>query len=158
MNNKEEQIYSTLINDVRLALSKHDHWITNLANFSAILKIAFPKISWVGFYIYDGEKLYLGPFQGKPACSTIKVGKGVCGTAAAENRTIIVEDVHKFPGHIACDSGSNSEIVAPMYADDTLLGVLDIDSYDFGAFNETDKQYLEQMVLFLIDDILPKSL
>jgi GAF domain-containing protein len=128
-----------------------------LSNCIAAIKDVFDKVSWVGFYLFDGEKLYLGPFQGKVACTTIEMGKGVCGTAASKKESILVTDVHKFPGHIACDSGSRSEIVVPILRRDSLIGVLDLDSYDFNSFDETDKKYLEEICKFLSDEIFPSS-
>ncbi len=135
-------------------MSKEDNLITNLSNFTAALKQTFSKISWVGFYLYDGSKLYLGPFQGKVACTEIQIGSGVCGTSAKERKSIIVEDVDKFPGHIACDVESRSEIVVPIFKDEKLFGVLDLDSTDYNSFNETDKKYLEELVSFLSKEIL----
>jgi len=130
--------------------------LSNLSNFTAALKQTFEKISWVGFYLYDGEKLYLGPFQGKVACTKIELGKGVCGTSALKKETIIVRDVNAFPGHIACDDGSNSEIVVPILKENELIGVLDLDSYHLNAFDETDKKYLEELTKFLAEKIFIK--
>jgi GAF domain-containing protein len=149
----DEQIYHDLLPQVKMLVDKNDHLLSNLSNFTALLKEAFQKISWVGFYLYDGQKLVLGPFQGKVACTAILVGRGVCGKAAADKETVIVPDVHKFPGHIACDSGSNSEIVVPLLKNGALLGVLDIDSYLFDAFSATDKKYLEQMAEHIVREI-----
>ena len=115
-----EEKYTLLIKQVKNLLSKEDNLITNLSNFTAALKQTFSKISWVGFYLNDGKKLYLGPFQGKVACTEIKIGSGVCGTAAVKRETIIVPDVDKFPGHIACDVESKSEIVVPILKDENL--------------------------------------
>ena len=112
--------------------------IANLSNTAALLWQSLPKINWVGFYMCRGEELILGPFQGKPACIRIPVGKGVCGRAAAEDRIQRVADVHAFPGHIACDSASNSEIVIPLHAGGKLWGVLDIDSPVRARFTESD--------------------
>lgn len=126
----------------------------NLANASALVFEALDGINWAGFYLAEGQKLILGPFQGKVACIEIPFGKGVCGTAAAENRTVIVENVHEFPGHIACDCASNSEIVIPMYGKSgALIGVLDIDSPMFGRFTAEDKAGLEQFVRILEKNI-----
>ncbi len=113
--------------------------IANLANASALLWEALADINWVGFYLMEGGKLVLGPFQGKPACIEIAVGRGVCGTAAAEGRTVRVEDVHQFPGHLACDGASNSEIVVPLFKGGSVVGVLDIDSPSVGRFDEADE-------------------
>ncbi|GMU95649.1 MAG: GAF domain-containing protein [Ignavibacterium album] len=146
--------YELLIKQLKSLLSKDERLITNLANLTAALKQTFDKISWVGFYLYDGEVLYLGPFQGKIACTTIKIGKGVCGTAAEKRETIIVPDVNKFPGHIFCDPDSKSEIVIPMFKNNKLIGVLDVDSDAFNSFDETDKKYLEEIVRFLTEEII----
>lgn len=112
--------------------------IANLANIVAGLRECLPIASWIGFYITRGNELVLGPFQGKIACVRIAFGRGVCGTAAAEKRTVIVADVEKFPGHIACDAGSRSEIVLPILRDGRVVAVLDLDSYELAAFDETD--------------------
>lgn len=146
--------YELLISQLKNLLSKEERLITNLSNLTAALKQTFDKISWVGFYLYDGEILYLGPFQGKVACTTIKIGKGVCGTAAEKGETIIVKDVNKFPGHIFCDPDSKSEIVVPMFKNNKLIGVLDVDSNSFNSFDETDKKYLEEIVKFLTEEII----
>ena len=153
----EEERYRLLTSQLKSLLTKNDNLISNLSNCTAAIKNVFDKVSWVGFYLFDGEKLYLGPFQGKVACTTIEMGKGVCGTAASRKESIIVTDVHKFPGHIACDSGSRSEIVVPILRRDSLIGVLDLDSYDFNSFDETDKKYLEEICKFLSDEIFPSS-
>lgn len=121
----------------------------NLANASALLWQQMPDINWVGFYKMEGDQLVLGPFQGKPACVVIPVGKGVCGTAVAEDAVQRVEDVHAFPGHIACDCASRSEIVLPIYKDGAIWGVLDIDSPEFGRFTEEDRIGLEKIVQVL---------
>jgi len=119
----------------------------NLANVSSLINLALDDINWAGFYIMKDGELVLGPFQGKPACIRIKVGSGVCGTAVAEDKTQLVKDVHEFPGHIACDSASNSEIVVPIHnPDGTVFGVLDIDSPLFGRFTEKDRSGLEAVV------------
>lgn len=117
----------------------------NLANVSALLNEALTDINWVGFYLLENGRLVLGPFQGRPACVVIPVGKGVCGTAAAKDEMMLVENVHEFPGHIACDSASNSEIVIPLHRDGSVVGVLDIDSPVFGRFDEEDKDGLFQV-------------
>ena len=129
------------------------HEIANLANASAAVWQAMEDINWAGFYLMEGGKLVLGPFQGKPACIEIPLGRGVCGTAAAEKRTILVEDVHRFPGHIACDSASNSEIVVPIFRNGEVYGVLDIDSPCFFRFSGEDQKGLEEIV-----DILEENL
>lgn len=140
-----KQIYS-LTHDI-------DHTIANLANASALLYDSLDRINWAGFYLLEEGKLVLGPFQGKTACIEIPVGRGVCGTAVAEEKTQLVENVHDFPGHIACDCNSNSEIVIPLWKDGKIFGVLDIDSPEIGRFTETDKEGLEKFA-----EILEKEL
>ncbi|MGB5892539.1 MAG: GAF domain-containing protein [Ignavibacteriaceae bacterium] len=150
-----EEKYKLLIKQLKELLNRNDHELSNLSNLTSALYQTFNKISWVGFYLYDKEKLYLGPFQGKVACTTIEIGNGVCGTAAAKKETIVVPDVDKFPGHIACDSESKSEIVLPIInKDGELFGVLDLDSSEYNSFNETDKIYLEEICKFLVKEIL----
>ncbi len=128
--------------------------ITNLSNISAYLNYYLDEINWVGFYLYDGEKLYLGPFQGLPACTQIAIGSGVCGTAFQNNETLIVGNVDDFPGHIACDSRSKSEIVIPLITkNNKIKGVLDIDSPVLNRFDDIDKYYLEKLVNKLVDII-----
>ncbi len=142
--------YELLLQQAEHLFLTEDHWLSSLSNFTAVLKEAFPVISWVGFYFMSNGKLVLGPFQGKIACTIIAPGKGVCGKVAVTRESEIVENVHEFPGHIACDSGSNSEIVVPLIKNGELLGVLDLDSYKFSAFDGTDKEYLEKLVAILL--------
>ena len=123
--------------------------IANLANASALLWQTLEDINWAGFYLMEEGKLVLGPFQGKPACIEIPIGKGVCGTAAAEKKTQLVKDVHTFPGHIACDCASNSEIVVPILAGGEVKAVLDIDSPSFSRFTAADREGLEAFVRVL---------
>ena len=123
--------------------------IANLSNAAALLWQTLPDINWAGFYLMEDDALILGPFKGKPACIRIAVGKGVCGTAVAENRTQLVPDVHAFPGHIACDSASNSEIVIPLRRKEAVWGVLDIDSPTKGRFTESDRTGLEDFAKVL---------
>ena len=149
-----EEQYKSLVKQIKSLLSKDDKTISNLSNFVGALYQSFEKVSWAGFYFLESENLYLGPFQGKIACTNIKLGKGVCGTSAKEEKTIIVEDVNKFPGHIFCDVDSKSEIVIPILKDKKLYGVLDLDSTKFSAFNDIDKKYLEEMCLFVSEKIL----
>jgi L-methionine (R)-S-oxide reductase len=150
-----EEKYESLIPQIKSLLSPSDNIITNLANCTAALKQTFEKISWVGFYIFDGKELYLGPFQGKVACNIIQIGEGVCGAAAERKETIIVPDVSQFPDHIYCDPDSKSEIVVPIFKkDNSLFGVLDLDSYKYNSFNETDKEYLEEICNFLTSEII----
>ncbi|WP_379158553.1 GAF domain-containing protein [Paenibacillus sp. sgz5001063] len=127
--------------------------IANLANASALLKYSLPDTNWAGFYLFDGKELVLGPFQGLPACLRIPLGKGVCGTAASERRTLVVGDVHAFPGHIACDEASNSEIVVPLVQGDRLLGVLDIDSPIKHRFDDEERRFLERFALLVAEVI-----
>ena len=143
-----------MIKQARSLLTKEDNLLSNLANLTSLLKQTFNKISWVGFYIFDGKKLYLGPFQGTIACTTIEMGKGVCGTAAEKEKTFVVPDVNKFPGHIFCDTNSKSEIVIPILKNGNLHSVLDIDSNEFDSFNDTDKKYLEELCKFLSTEII----
>lgn len=116
--------------------------IANLANAAALLWQELPDINWAGFYLMEGDRLVLGPFQGRPACIEIAVGRGVCGTAVMRDEIVLVEDVHEFPGHIACDAQSRSEIVLPLHADGRIVGVLDIDSPSVGRFQKEDKDGL----------------
>jgi GAF domain-containing protein len=155
--NKDQSLdeqYQSLVKQVKSLLNKDDKLISNISNFVAALKQSFEKISWVGFYFVEGDNLYLGPFQGKVACTNIKIGQGVCGTAAKEKKAVIVEDVYKFPGHIFCDADSKSEIVVPVIKNNDLIGVLDLDSTIISAFNNIDKKYLEEMCIFLSENIL----
>lgn len=149
----DEEKYKQLIPQINALLNPEEPLISNLANFTAALNDAFDKISWIGFYLLKDDRLFLGPFQGKVACTIIELGKGVCGTSALKKETVIVEDVHKFPGHIACDGGSNSEIVIPLIDGNKVLGVLDLDSYNYSAFNKVDKFYLEKLCRLLLDRV-----
>lgn len=153
----EEEKYRLLDSQLKALLVKQDNLISNLSNLTAAIKDTFEKVSWVGFYLFDGDKLFLGPFQGKVACTNIKIGIGVCGTSAAKRETIIVPDVDKFPGHIACDSNSKSEIVIPLIQNDKLLGVLDLDSHAYNSFGKIDKEYLEEICKFLCEEIFPSN-
>jgi len=154
LNLSTEEKYRLLVKQLKSLLNKKNNFLSNLSNLAATLKQSFDKISWVGFYLFDGNKLYLGPFQGHVACSEIELGEGVCGTSAEKRESIIVPDIDKFPGHIVCDTGSRSEIVIPVIKNDELFGVLDIDSYEYNSFNETDKKYLEEICTFLSKEIL----
>ena len=132
------------------SLSEGVTWdITVLSNAAALLWDSLDDIKWAGFYLMKDGKLCLGPFQGKPACTVIEVGNGVCGTAVAEDTTQLVKNVHEFPGHIACDSASNSEIVIPIHAGDAVYGVLDIDSPKLERFSEEDRKGLESFIYIL---------
>jgi len=128
-------------------------FVANAANTSALIFDALPDINWAGFYLLKGGQLVVGPFQGKPACVRIALGKGVCGTAAVERRTLVVPDVEAFPGHIACDAASRSEIVIPLIAGGQLLGVLDIDSPKLARFDEEDARGLERLVEIFLQDV-----
>lgn len=145
-----------LMNSQLMSLSDGVGWdITILSNAAALLWDSLKDINWAGFYLIRSGRLELGPFQGKPACTVIEIGKGVCGTAVAEDRTQLVKNVHEFPGHIACDSASNSEIVVPVHAGEKIYGVLDIDSPILARFDEEDKAGLEEFVRIL-ESILEK--
>jgi len=140
-----------LFTHAELFIDKKLNIVTNLSNLTAIIMENVPDLNWVGFYLYDGEKLYLGPFQGKAAVTLIDMGKGVCGTSAKEQKTLIVDDVHKFPGHIPCDCDSMSEIVIPIVKNNQLFGVLDIDSPKLNRFDKELKEDLENLVKLLVD-------
>ncbi|MET7771400.1 GAF domain-containing protein [Nocardia sp. NPDC005366] len=127
--------------------------IANAANLSALIFHALPRLNWAGFYFFDGRELVVGPFQGKPACVRIALGRGVCGTAARTQQTQVIPDVHAFPGHIACDPGSRSEIVVPLVRDGTLIGVLDLDSPDPGRFDDTDRHGLEAVARVFLESL-----
>ena len=146
--------YKELIMQVDALTAGVPHLVANLANASAAIWQEMERINWAGFYLMEGGKLVLGPFQGKPACIEIAVGKGVCGTAVAERKTQLVEDVHQFPGHIACDCASNSEIVVPMYKNGEIFGVLDIDSPYYARFTAEDQAGMEELVRVLERNLL----
>ncbi|GGE52198.1 hypothetical protein GCM10011391_33790 [Pullulanibacillus camelliae] len=145
--------YALLNKQLQALVEDEPNRIANLSNASALLNQFLDQINWVGFYLKEGNELVLGPFNGLPACVRIPIGKGVCGTAAERLETVIVKDVHAFPGHIACDSASLSEIVVPIVKDNELIGVLDIDSPVTDRFNDQDKQGLEAFVTTLIQHI-----
>lgn len=143
-----------LITEQMKALVEDEKWyVPVMANASALLFDNMEDLNWAGFYIMKNGALVLGPFQGKVACINIKVGKGVCGTAVERDETLLVEDVHQFPGHIACDSASNSEIVVPIHKDGKVVGVLDIDSPSLARFSQEDKEGLEAFVKVLEKEI-----
>ena len=144
------ETYSSLLSAFKGLCEGVKDPISLYANTSAIIKEHFPHFSWVGFYLLKEGVLYLGPFQGKVACTEIKDGHGVCGTASSTRKTIIVPNVHDFPGHIACDALSLSEIVVPVIKDGVVLGVLDIDAYEEAVFDVVDGRYLEEMVQILL--------
>lgn len=149
--------YEVLLEQAKALIEDVPFLIANLANISALIYETVLDINWAGFYILEGENLILGPFQGKPACVVIPLGKGVCGTSAQEDRTLLVADVHQFPGHIACDSASQSEIVIPIHSHGTVVGVLDIDSPIKYRFSQDDKNGLEELVKILEGHIFSKD-
>ena len=146
---EKQAFYRTLNQQAQALLEGEPDMIATLANLSALLNQELTDINWVGIYLLQGETLVLGPFQGKPACVRIPVGRGVCGTAVAEGKTQLVDDVHQFAGHIACDGASNSEIVIPLRRAGQIIGVLDIDSPIFSRFDEQDRIGLEETVQIL---------
>jgi L-methionine (R)-S-oxide reductase len=155
---KKTVFYGQICEQLDGLLRGESNFVANAANTSALLFQLLPDVSWVGFYIARGEELVLGPFQGKPACTRIAFGTGVCGQAAAQGRSIVVNDVDKFPGHIACDERSRSEIVVPLLNWGKLMGVLDIDSSSLNRFDDEDREGLESVVaVFLagqsVDDL-----
>lgn len=141
-----KEMYEEVVWQLKGLFEDCPHTLANLANASAVLNQAMEEINWVGFYLIEQGQLVLGPFQGKPACVEIKIGKGVCGTAVEKDEVMLVKDVHEFPGHIACDGASRSEIVLPIHAFGKIIGVLDIDSPKLARFNEEDKDGLEAVV------------
>ncbi len=145
-------LYAALNADLRTMLHTDRYWLTNTANAAALLFHRLPDLNWAGFYLLRQGELVLGPFQGLPACTRIALGRGVCGTAAAQRTTVVVPDVHKFPGHIACDSASNSEIVIPLICGNRLLGVLDLDSPLLSRFELEDQAGLEKFSRILIEN------
>lgn len=149
---REEQ-YETVIKQLDALLTGEPNVVANLSNASALLNQFLDRVNWVGFYVTEGNQLVLGPFQGMPACVRIPFGRGVCGVAAETKTTQLVADVHQFPGHIACDSASNSEIVVPIVKEATVIGVLDIDSPEKNRFDEVDQRYLEKFVETLLKHI-----
>jgi L-methionine (R)-S-oxide reductase len=144
------EFYAALHRQLEAVLHGERDWICNLAQTSALLMQTLPDLNWAGFYLIKNDGLVLGPFQGRVACTRIPPGRGVCGTAADRRETVVVPDVHAFPGHIACDSASNSEIVVPMVWEGTLLGVLDLDSPRWNRFDEEDARGLETAVGILL--------
>ncbi len=141
-----QEAYDLLVVQVKAILADENDLIANLANVSAVLFEFINDINWVGFYLIKGDDLVVGPFQGKVACSRIPLYKGVCGKAVKDNKMINMENVHQFEGHIACDSASNSEIVFPLFVNNTVIGVLDIDSPKFNRFDKIDEDNLQKVV------------
>ena len=149
-NHAKPKLYASLVVQL-LSLLKGEHdLIANAANFSALLFNSLPNVNWAGFYFLQDDELVLGPFQGNPACVRIPMGQGVCGVAAQQCETIIVPNVHEFPGHIACDVASNSEIVVPLFDGERLLGVLDLDSPTIGRFDDQDAEGLNELVTVFV--------
>ena len=148
--NAKSKLYASLVVQLMSLLKGEHDFIANAANFSSLLFNSLPNVNWAGFYFLRGEELVLGPFQGNPACVRIPLGKGVCGVAAQQCETIIVPNVHEFPGHIACDVASNSEIVVPLFDGERLLGVLDLDSPLIGRFDDQDAEGLNELVTVFV--------
>ncbi len=146
MSKNKEQLYEELIQETQALLEGETDFIANLANVSALVWNKLPQVNWAGFYLSKGNELVLGPFQGKPACVRIPIGRGVCGTAAKTMKVQLVEDVHQFEGHIACDHASNSEIVIPIIVNNEVRGVLDVDSPDIARFDSQDLAGLQSVV------------
>lgn len=147
----KSEIYEELLRQVQGLLYGERDLIANAANVAALIWQIVPDLNWAGFYFMKGGELVLGPFQGKPACVRIAIGKGVCGTAVVRRETMLVEDVHAFPGHIACDSASNSELVVPLIKDGKVHGVLDLDSPKFARFDAEDRRAFEALVAAFVE-------
>src|SRR5437660_5908086 len=151
MTVSKTELYEQLASQLASLLAGERDLTANAANFSALLFHSLPDLNWAGFYFVKDGELVLGPFQGKPACVRIRVGQGVCGAGASKCETVIVPNVHEFPGHIACDSASNSEIVVPLMKRERLIGVLDLDSPSIGRFDADDADGLEKLAKILIE-------
>lgn len=154
-NDDKPLFYKELAHSLENLLGNEKNSIANMANMASLLYFSLPNINWSGFYLFDGNELVLGPFHGKPACIRIPIGRGVCGTSAEKRETVIVKNVHEFPGHIACDADSNSEIVLPIVIDGQLFGVLDIDSPMLNRFDEEDSHGLEALIRMFMNAIYP---
>jgi GAF domain-containing protein len=152
MSNKE-QFYQELTQQAQALLGDESNLIANMANLSALIFNSLPDVNWAGFYLVEGNELVLGPFQGQPACIRIPIGKGVCGTCASSGQTQLIEDVHAFDGHIACDAASNAELVVPFYRGEELVGVLDIDSPLLARFDQEDRKGAEALVSVLVEAV-----
>jgi L-methionine (R)-S-oxide reductase len=152
-SNSRAELYSNLQSQLSSLLEGERDFIANAANFSSLLYHSLPDVNWAGFYLLRHNELVLGPFQGRPACVRIAMGKGVCGTAAELKQTVVVENVHEFPGHIACDSASNSEIVVPLVMNGKLIGVLDLDSPLFSRFDGEDAKGLDELVKVFLNSL-----
>lgn len=151
ISGSKAEIYEELVRQTRGLLHGERDLVANAANVAALIWQTVPDLNWSGFYFLKGGELVLGPFQGKPACVRIAVGKGVCGTAVSRRETVLVEDVHAFPGHIACDSASNSELVVPLIKGGKLYGVLDLDSPVFSRFDDADRRAFEELVRVFVE-------
>jgi GAF domain-containing protein len=152
---QKQDLFDALTAQLQALLAGETNFLANSANTASLLYHSLPEINWVGFYFLKDGQLVLGPFHGRPACTRIALGKGVCGTAAAEQKTIIVPNVHEFPGHIACDCASASEIVVPIIVGHRLIGVLDVDSPTFGRFDAEDRDGLQRVVKVFLDAVGP---
>lgn len=153
LSGTQSEQYAELAGQARALLQGERDRVANAANLAALVYHALPDLNWVGFYFYDGAELVVGPFQGLPACVRIPLGKGVCGTAAATRETQRVADVHAFPGHIACDSASRSELVVPLFTGDTLVGVFDLDSPRPDRFDAGDQRGLEAIAAIFLESL-----
>ena len=151
ISDNKRDFYASLAQQLTGLLEGEPDMIANAANMSALIYQFLPDLNWAGFYFMRGEGLVLGPFQGKTACVRIAVGRGVCGTAVAQKASIVVPDVHAFPGHIACDSASRSELVVPLIKDGRVIGVLDLDSPNPNRFDEEDREGCERLVQIYLD-------
>ena len=149
----KSELYATLATQLRSLLAGERNLIANAANFSSLVYHALPDVNWAGFYFRHGNELILGPFQGQPACVRIEVGKGVCGLSVAQLDTIIVPNVHEFPGHIACDAASNAEIVVPVFDGQHCLGVFDLDSPQPNRFDDIDRKGLESIAQAFLNSL-----
>jgi L-methionine (R)-S-oxide reductase len=144
-------IYEALRGELGKLITDQTDFLANISNFAALLFSSLPNLNWAGFYLLRGSDLVLGPFQGKPACSCIAMGDGVCGTAALQRAAVLVPNVHAFPGHIVCDEASQSEMVLPVFKDNRLIGVLDLDSPQLGRFDDTDREQIEALLRMLME-------
>ena len=148
---EKERFYRTLAQQVAALLEGEPDFLANMANVAALVFEELPDVNWAGFYLLNGQDLVLGPFQGKPACTRIGPGQGVCGAAATKQETVVVENVNEFPGHIACDALSKSEIVVPLIKAEQLIGVLDVDSATFARFDDDDRAGLQEVARLLLE-------